>query len=254
MSNSQVHKILENSYGAEIAQKILDAYKEIESNYVIKKWKPSELDAGHFVESARRIIEVELFGSHTPYTKNLPKFDDREINRYENAIGDDSFRMLLPRALKAVYNVRSKRGVGHVSGISANEMDATYILYSVKWILSEIIRIKSQLSVSETQKIISELIERKIELIWKKDGLVRILSKDIKITDQILIFLYDKDEISDKTLQEMTEYKNISLFKNLLKKAHKNKFITYDKGICHITPVGIVRAELVIQSTSLKFS
>jgi hypothetical protein len=38
--------VLEPIYGKDIADHLFDAYSEIESNYVYRKWKPSELDGG----------------------------------------------------------------------------------------------------------------------------------------------------------------------------------------------------------------
>ena len=56
------NKILERAFGPEIAQHALNSYQEIQENFVLEKWKPSELDAGHFVEAVRRAVEKELFG------------------------------------------------------------------------------------------------------------------------------------------------------------------------------------------------
>ena len=98
----------------DVVDALLNAYREIEENYVLKKWKASELDAGHFVEAARRIIEYELTSSYTLISQKLPNFNDKILLSYENASGDESFRILIPRALKAIYNIRNKRGVGHI--------------------------------------------------------------------------------------------------------------------------------------------
>src|SRR5512132_118916 len=127
--------ILTAKYPVDLVKSLIDSYKEIESNYVVKKWKASELDSGHFVEAARRLVELELTGSVTKLSDQLSKFGDNVLKQYEQATGDESYRLLIPRALKAIYNIRNKRGVGHVSGVSPNEMDATYILYTVKWVL-----------------------------------------------------------------------------------------------------------------------
>lgn len=127
-----VDAILKSRYPNDVVRVIIDAYREIEGNYILGKWKASELDAGHFVEGVRRALESELFGSFTPIGVDMPKFHDGELKKYEQATGDESFRILIPRALKAVFNIRNKRGVGHVGAISPNEMDATYILYTAK--------------------------------------------------------------------------------------------------------------------------
>ena len=188
--------ILKKKYPKEIVAKSIESYKEIESNFAIKKWKPSELDSGHFVEAVRRLLEFELTGSYTPINKKLSNFTDSILKQYEQAQGNESYRMLIPRALKSIYNIRNKRGVGHISGVSPNEMDATYILYTVKWILAELVRLNSKLSIPETQLIVDKIVERKIEILWKEGNITRILKTSIKAENQILILLYDQSDLS----------------------------------------------------------
>jgi hypothetical protein len=60
-----VADILNLALPNDLVDALLAAYKEIETNYVQRKWKASELDAGHFVEAARRIVEHRLFTNHT---------------------------------------------------------------------------------------------------------------------------------------------------------------------------------------------
>src|ERR1041385_8521434 len=125
-----IESILKAGHPSDVVDALLTAYKEIESNYALRKWKASELDSGHFVEASRRLIENSLFGNYTPIGQSLPNFNDTVITRYENAAGDESYRILIPRVLKAIYNIRNKRGVGHVGPVSPNEMDSTLILYN----------------------------------------------------------------------------------------------------------------------------
>lgn len=142
MDRKKVKDILESNYDTAIAEKIIDSYLEIESNFFVQKWKPSELDAGHFVESIRRLIEFEInSGSYTAFNQKLSNFSNSVLSNYKQQTHiHESFRMLIPRILKSIYNIRNKRGVGHIKDISPNEMDATLILYSVKWVLSEILK------------------------------------------------------------------------------------------------------------------
>lgn len=246
-----VQKILETAYGKQIAEKLLSAYVEIESNYSLGKWKASELDAGHFVESVRRILEQELFGSHTSFSKKLKAFDDSVLKNYEQATGhDESYRMLIPRTLKAIYNIRNKRGVGHITGVSPNEMDSTYILYTVKWILAELVRLNSSLSVQETQRLVDNIVERKVGLIWKTSEFTRILYPDMNTRDKVLVLLYDESPRSVEELQGVVEYKNKSDFTKLLRRLHKDALIHFgeDKH-CTISPTGIIKAEQIILNT-----
>lgn len=239
--------ILLSRYPNGLVDALLGSYREIEGNFVVKKWKASELDAGHFVESARRILEFELTGSYTPLTQQLSKFTDAVLKQYEQAAGDESYRMLIPRALKAVYNIRNKRGVGHVAGVSPNEMDATYILYTVKWVLAEIVRLVSGASTQDTQKAVDAIVERRLSTIWKEGDITRILDTRMKARDQVLVLLYDSSPQTEAELREAIEYKNKTSFRAIIKGLHKKKLIFAQADEkCIISPTGLVEAEAVL--------
>lgn len=243
-----VHQTLETAYGTPIAERLLSAYLEIESNYSLGKWKASELDAGHFVESARRLLEQELFGHYTSFSSKLKAFDDSVLRQYEQATGnDDSYRMLIPRSLKAIYNIRNKRGVGHIAGVSPNELDSTYILYTVKWVLAELVRLNSGLSVSDTQRLVDEIVERKVSLIWKTADFTRILNPGMRTRDKVLVLLYDENPRSAEDLRNIVEYKNKSNFTKLLRRLHKDALVHYgNDGRCTISPSGLIEAEKIV--------
>src|SRR6267378_5534575 len=94
-------KTLLASLPEELINALLSSYTEIESNFVHRKWKVSELDAGHFVEAARRIVEHKLIGNYTAIGKDLPKFTDQVLVQYEQRSGDETYRILIPRVLRA---------------------------------------------------------------------------------------------------------------------------------------------------------
>lgn len=248
--------ILEAVYPSPLVDAILIAYSEIEGNYSIKKWKASELDAGHFCEVARRMIEHSLFGRHTPIGAGLPNFNDQEIKKYEQTTGDESFRILMPRVLKSVYNLRNKRGVGHLGNISPNEMDATLILYSVKWVLSEFVRLSAcgSLDTTAAQIVVDQLIERRVALIWNNGETKRILIDGISMKDKVLILLYDENLQTEDALREHVEYKNKGNFRRLLNGLHSARLIEFSIGrSIAITPKGVIAAEeimLALGSTS----
>src|SRR5437870_2005630 len=100
-----VEAILKAKFPPDVVDALLAAYKEIEGNFAVRKWKASELDAGHFVEASRRLIDHALTGSHTPIGGKLADFSDAELKRYEQQKGDESYRMLIPRVLKSVFNI-----------------------------------------------------------------------------------------------------------------------------------------------------
>jgi len=115
-----------------LAGAIIESYQELERNHFLQAWKTSELDAGHFVEAVRRFLDLQLFGSYAPVGKALSSFNDVAVKRYESASGEESYRIHMPRLLWTMYGIRNKRGVGHLSLVKPNEIDASLVLHSAK--------------------------------------------------------------------------------------------------------------------------
>ncbi len=243
----KIRKILITGYPDAVVDALLEAYREIEENHFLHKWKASELDAGHFVEAARRMLEHKLLGSATALGTSLPNFHDAELKRYERASGDESLRILIPRILWSVYGIRNKRGVGHVGPVSPNQMDSSLILGAVKWVLAEFIRLESGLSTSDTQQLVDEIIERRLDLIWKHGDVVRVQDTRIKAKDQVLLLLYDNSPQKAGDLRAAIEYKNEADFRKILKTLHKARLIEYSatSGDCVLTSKGIIEAEAI---------
>jgi len=238
---------LKAKYPSDVCDALVVAYKEIEESFALQKWKATELDAGHFVEAARRLIEYQLFGAYTPIGDKLSNFTDGELKRYENAAGDESVRMLIPRVLKSIFNIRNKRSIGHLGTISANEMDSTLILYNVKWVLAEFIRLATGTNPSATQKTIDSIVERRVGVLWKHAGIRRILANNMVTKDQILVLLFDSSPMSEAELQTATEYKSTPNFRKILKRLHEGRFVEWTAGGQTIlTTKGSVAAESIV--------
>lgn len=243
----QINTILENASDVKLAEHIINSFKEVEKNFHLKSWKTSSLDAGHFVEAVRRLIELKLYGQYTPINKPLPNFNEKCLNSYLNKQGEDSYRIHIPRLLFTIYGIRNKRGIGHISNIKPNKIDATLILSSCKWVLAEIIRLNSQLPIDETEKLINEIIERNIEGIWEVGETIRILEDGLSLKEKILYLLYNKKSLKDTDIKEITEYSNMTYLKKTLKEFHKKRLIEYkDNGECILSPKGAVEAEKII--------
>lgn len=249
MSTQPIKAILVTKFSNELVDALLNAYVEVATNYRIEKWKPSELDAGHFVEVSRRIIETELFGSSKSLSESLGSFNQQVLNRYESASGGESYRILMPRVLFSIYCVRNKRGVGHISSISPNKLDATFILNSVKWVLAELVRLAGESNPDEAYEVADFILERDIDLIWDDGESFMILDKNLKAEQKVLLSLYKKDRVALGDLQTLVEYKNKTNFRKVCEKLRSEKLIdiTADQ-ICKLSPLGVQSAESIIQN------
>ncbi|WP_319476735.1 hypothetical protein [Marispirochaeta aestuarii] len=243
-----IKDIIINSSNTEIADHIINTYIEIEREYIKRKWKISELESGHFVESVRRYVELKLFGNYKSFSDSIGPFNNTVLNSYEQSSGINEYRIIIPRLLFSIYCIRNKRGVGHIANISPNHQDAVYVLSTCKWILAEIIRLESSIEPDETMSIIDKLTNRQFGLIWDTGERKRILIESLKLQEKILIHLFDQSPLDQEELILNIESTDRSYFKKILIKLHKSRFIEYreKENICSISPKGEVAAEKII--------
>jgi hypothetical protein len=111
---------------------LMEEYRHIASNYAEHRWEPSELSGGKFCECVYWICQGFVSGTYVASpTKPANMRDDcRDIERNPKTThaADHSLRILIPRMLPALYDIRNNRGVGHVGGdVDPNLMDATVV-------------------------------------------------------------------------------------------------------------------------------
>ncbi len=166
----------------DLVDALLKSYEEIKTNYIINKWEPSELNGGKFVEAAIRMMQFACKGGvYTPIGTSIRNTFD-ELKSFEQAPSTilDSYRLHIPRCLGAIYNLRNRRGVGHLGGdINPNRADAFLIITIAEWILAELYRINYNIPLQDAQNLVENLISRKLELVFEGNGIKRVLNPDL---------------------------------------------------------------------------
>ncbi|MEM1052389.1 MAG: hypothetical protein AAGI28_09875 [Pseudomonadota bacterium] len=227
----------------EIGDALFTTYDAIVEHYVLRKWKEAGLDAGHFVEAARRFLEFKLFGQATPVAAQLSNFTEKVLLEYLNGKGDVAYRMLIPRTLWSLYALRNKRSIGHLGAVPANEIDASLLLNGAKWVIAEILRLESTLDIEGTRKLVSEVISRQHAIIWKGDGVTKVLDGKMAAREKALVVLGLIGSMPENELRETVEYQNPTNFRKILKRLHTANLIAYSESNCQITPLGTEQAE-----------
>jgi hypothetical protein len=231
-----------------LRQPLVSAYSEIARNYSERRWEPSELNGGKLCEVIYTIVAGALSGSYATEPQK-PKnsidacraFERRPAN--PEVPGDRSLRILIPRALPFLYEIRSNRGVGHVGGdVDPNFSDATAVFSCSNWLMAELIRIFHSVSLKDAQDAVDAMVERKHPAVWENDGVKRVLDPGISVRDQVLLLLYSSaGAVAEKNLRSWVEYSNVTHFRNqIVNPLHKDRYVEYDKlrGTVRITPRG----------------
>lgn len=233
-----------------------DRFDDIVKHFYEQKWEPSELNGGKFCEAAYTVLEGYASGSYKSRAYKPRSMENACLQLANQRNAPDAVRLSIPRAIIALYDVRNRRGVGHVGGeVDPNHMDAAYVLASAKWILAELIRVFNGVTTQEAQLAVEELSQREMPLIWTSGSISRVLVNGLSKRDETLLLLYSTEAgvLAEKQLLRHTEHSNGAVYRrDILIPNHKKRLWEYDKDQATVTllPPGVKVAEEIIAKHS----
>src|SRR5262249_48929529 len=122
--------------------RIIKAYLELKSRHAENKHDAAGLSTGKFCECVVRLLQHELKKSFTPFGQQLTSVSTEceSLAQLPKTAGNESLRIVIPRAVSLLYTLRNKRGIGHVGGdVDANAIDGVTIARLADWTLCELI-------------------------------------------------------------------------------------------------------------------
>jgi hypothetical protein len=234
-------------------------YQEIATNFAEHRWEPAELDGGKLCEVVYNIIDgciKKRFAARPSKPANMVQACRalEGLPADPTRVGDRSLRVLIPRVIQGLYEIRNNRGVGHAGGdVDPNFMNATVVYSMASWTLAELVRAFHGVSTTEAQETVDALVERKIGLVWQVEDIKRVLDPAMNKDDQALVLLYAKPAwVKEQDLYDWVEYSAKNTFRaNILKPLHKNRLIEYDakQKRARISPLGSHHVEQQILKT-----
>lgn len=239
---------------AGLREPLLGCYQEIASNYSEHRWEPAELNGGKLCEVVFTIVSGAISGSYAVKPSKPPNMVDacralEKLPAVSTRVGDRSLRVLIPRMLTALYEIRNNRNVGHVGGdVDPNYLDASAVFEMSSWVVAELVRLFHQVPIKEAQESVDALIERKTPLIWEVGSIRRVLDTSMSAGDQTLLLLHQRPGwVAANDLAAWVEYASTSMFRTrVLRKLHKSRLIEYEEasGLARISPKGTKEVEL----------
>jgi hypothetical protein len=240
---------------------LLDAFNEIIKNYREHRWEPSELNGGKLCEAVFTIIEGYLEGGKYPARAKKPSQFPQTCwaleQKYSHVPASRSARILIPRMMIGLYDIRNNRGVGHAGAdVNPNLMDATVVVYTSKWLVSELVRLLHTLTTDEATDIVEGLIEREIPWVWTDEDMKRVLHTGLTWKQQTLVILLTQTgPVAEADLVRWLEHRSVTDYrKAVLRPMHKDRLLEYDeaKRTIHLLPPGVTAAEVIIADAAQK--
>lgn len=236
-------------------RQLFDEFTKIHKNHLYNHFEPSELNAAKFCEVVYWILEGYLKnGNYTQEAKKPKNMVEccKQLEQFSSK-APRSIKILIPRLISAIYEIRNNRNVGHIGGdVSPNFMDGNFTFHAVNWIMAELIRVFHNTTVKKAQRIVDDLSSTgNIPIIWDINNRKRVLRPNLSAFEQTLIILYRTQSRSLQDLSADTKYSSQSMFKKrVLLKGDKDLLWEYDAEteIATISSLGIKRAEELIRS------
>lgn len=231
--------------------RVISSYVGVRSAFLEGNHDACGLRAGHFAEAVLRFLQHHLTGSSIPFGTKIGNFIDEcaKLQRLPKTAGDESLRVLIPRALDFLYSLRNKRGIGHVGGdVDANQIDAATAVRVADWCVCDLIRLFRSISLEEAQAILDAISVRQLPHVWSVVGRKRILNTSLDYRSQTLLLLHADAQtgLPAEDLYQWTEHSNYTYFKrDVLRALHKARLVEYDQEtqMVIISPTGVKRVE-----------
>jgi hypothetical protein len=232
-----------------LREPLLAEYRQIMSHFMERRWTSAELSGGRFCEIVYTILDGHARGVYAASPTKPANFVDACRRLESNASVPRSFQILIPRLLPAVYEIRNNRNVGHVGAdIDPDFMDSSAVVSISSWILAELVRVFHTLSTDEAQRVVTELVERRLPLVWRSGDLRRVLKPELPLRSQVLVLLASAStKVRSDELLRWTGYKSKSYFTRLLRQLHDGRLIEFDEvgGEVELLPPGADEAAAI---------
>jgi hypothetical protein len=240
---------------APLRKSLLDEYKNLTVAYSMRDWRALGLSAGWFSEIIYTIL-LGLESNAFPKSAQKPKDMVSACKNLEQSKNlSRGLRILIPRLLPALYEIRNNRGIGHAgTDIDSNYMDARLTIAIAKWILAELVRELHIGDASSAQSLVDSIVEIPSSAVWVQGDKKRILVPGLSLEDKVLLLLVASDgkSVGINNLGSDIEVKNRIHFRKVLMKMHRARLIEFDRARSELTllPPGEKKASILVAKFS----
>lgn len=213
-------------------ERMINHYKDMRFYLSAGKFEEAGLHVGKFCENVGNLI-LSILGQEIELRPELGKILDKieEVNNIPNV--DTMVRITIPRVLRAIYDIRSKRDSVHVNlQIPVNHVDSNLSVNMCTWILSELIRVYgSPQNMDTAHDLINSLSETISPYVDEYKGKKLIMSNKLTVPEEIIVHLLNSHgEVLVEDLVKWIPNTNLNHIRTVLRQLQeKEKFIIVNK-------------------------
>lgn len=159
--------------------------------------------AGRLAENFLRLLYSRI-GDSVPV--EIDQFRDR-CDRFGKIPAESqpkAVRILIPRALTVLYEIRNTRDFSHASPyVNSHQSDGAFVVATVKWVIAELVQLYQALPAVDAQVLVEQITRRDLPMTWTSStGKFRVVDPSVELTTQIQVVLYYEGPMSPQRLAE----------------------------------------------------
>ncbi|WP_395945333.1 hypothetical protein [Brevundimonas sp.] len=167
-----------------LASKLVDQFVQIRIDFATKTL--GRASPGKFVETFVQCLQHMATG-----TFEAKPDIDRYLNlKLENEASlPESIRVCGGRIARSIYTLRNKRNIAHDNEVDPNTFDLAFIQQASAWIMAELFRTASGLSMQEAGNLVA-IVQAPVNTLVEEIGDTRLVLPDVSARAELLLLLH----------------------------------------------------------------
>jgi hypothetical protein len=180
---------------------------------------------GKFVETFVQCLQHLSVGSHSPKP---------DVDRYLKDVESETtlpegLRICAARIARSMYTLRNKRNIAHKNAVDPNSIDLRFCHTAAGWIMSEVIRHATGVTMEEAGAVI-ELLQTPVgSLVEEIDG-TRLVHAKVSVRVELLILMHSHypDRVKLPDIMKSLETRSASAVRGRINELRKEKLLYGD--------------------------
>jgi len=244
MDKTDLAFALSGFVGGKLANEIAEDFVRLRGDAATRTLGTSSV--GKFVESFVQCLQYMATGNWDE-KPNVDRYLDK-VAEQQMAI-PEGLRVCAPRMARAMYTLRNKRNIAHKNPVDANSHDLVAAHHFGAWIISEMLREATGLSMEQAGVLVAQVQAPVGVLVEEIEG-VRLVHANVSIKDETIILLhshYPEKVAKSQILATMSARSPKSVGNALAALADDKVIFGNPKDGYLLTQEGMVRAVGLVQ-------
>jgi hypothetical protein len=183
MDEKRLVAAIEGLITKKLATELVADFVKIRRDYATKTLERAS--TGKFVETFVQSLQHMSTASYV----DEPKVDDYLDKKAENTSLPNGLRICAARIARAMYTLRNKRNVAHKNEVDPNTYDLAFAHQSAAWILAELLRNASGITMEEAGALIA-LVQTPVGTLVEEIGGTRLVHADVSVREELLLLMH----------------------------------------------------------------